>query len=435
MHQSDTVMEKLAELTRGEHEKLQSCDFSKALVAGHCPLDGYLGFLRALAVVHATLEAQLEQSPSPLLGQVWRAEMRKFPLLQRDLDSFSAHRRADLPLALAAAGRMSDRILDRASQEGVSLLGYLYVLEGSTLGAPTLRRAVAQAFGLEGGLGLDYLSNYGRDGKEHWNQFGQRMEGALVDGADQAQVFQAAQEAYQGVLEILQALFPIPVGLQGPAVASSLNPEAGTHPIASDPREIQAAIRAGERCLQRFPYFEARYGERGRRFASSDGAWLVTLCALPLAQTHQQVLWLGRLLALRGMPRLTLEVHLELLFEELCQAVPERASQYVGLRTASLELSRIRRLQIDQAAFEDLCDQFEASLVPYGVPLTNMGPLLVSSVADERAGIQGAVASLQGWLSDPARFSAEWIEAVKEAVARARAAPPAAGEPSSNRVS
>lgn len=205
------------------------------------------------------------------------------------------------------------------------------------------------------------------------------------------------------------------------AVASSLNPEAGSHPIPSDPREIEAAIRAGQECLKHVPYFEARYGERGRRFASSDGAWLVTLSELEQAQTHEQVLWLGRVLASRGMPRLTLEVHLRMLFEELCRAVPERSSQYARLNVASRELGSIRRQHIDEASFQALCDQFEAALAPHSRHLAKIGPLLVSAVADEKAGLKGGVDSLRDWLTDNARFSTEWVAAVQETLTRARA--------------
>src|SRR4051812_16513914 len=104
-----------------------------------------------------------------------------------------------------------------------------------------------------------------------------------------------------------------------PAVAA-LNPEAGNHAVTTDPRELGAAIRVGERTRERFVYYERRYGERGRRFTHSDSAWIVTLAGNPPAVVERQLRWLGSLLAARGMPRWLLEVHLEGLHAQLVTA-------------------------------------------------------------------------------------------------------------------
>jgi hypothetical protein len=117
-----------------------------------------------------------------------------------------------------------------------------------------------------------------------------------------------ACEAFEGLARVFRALYPVNQEALRTLV-TSLNPEAGSHPIPSDPRELQAAVRAGERCWQRFPYFSQRYGHRGEKFTSSDSAWLVTLVEYDQARVHQQVAWLGQVLAARGMPRLLLETH------------------------------------------------------------------------------------------------------------------------------
>lgn len=60
--------------------------------------------------------------------------------------------------------------------------------------------------------------------------------------------------------------------------ARDLNPEAGRHEVTMDGRELEAVRRASDRSWSEFPYYDARFGERGRRFSLSDGAWIVTLC-------------------------------------------------------------------------------------------------------------------------------------------------------------
>ena len=161
-----------------------------------------------------------------------------------------------------------------------------------------------------------------------------RLEAVTTDEATTARVVAAAGDSFEYLLRIFGALCPLEEGTLKP-LATSLNPEAGAHPVPTDLREIEAAVHAGEKCLQKIPYFEARYGERGRRFTSSDSAWLVTLSDLDDAQAIEQVFWLGRVLAARGMPRLTLQIHLELLFEELVNAVPARRERYATLQRAA----------------------------------------------------------------------------------------------------
>ena len=94
--------------------------------------------------------------------------------------------------------------------------------------------------------------------------------------------------------------------------------------MPSDPREIEAAVEAGNVTWERYPYYEWRYGERGRRYTASDSAWLATLSLLDQENVDQQVHWLGRVLAVRGMPRLLLRDHLRTLYQYLCAAAPEK---------------------------------------------------------------------------------------------------------------
>ncbi|MBV5336535.1 MAG: hypothetical protein J0653_00540, partial [Deltaproteobacteria bacterium] len=66
------------------------------------------------------------------------------------------------------------------------------------------------------------------------------------------------------------------------------NADAGNHPVPDDPREILAALRAGERCYAQHPYFERRYGDRGKAFTRSDGGYLVTLADHPQIYVNSQ---------------------------------------------------------------------------------------------------------------------------------------------------
>jgi hypothetical protein len=84
---------------------------------------------------------------------------------------------------------------------------------------------------------------------------------------------------------------------------STINPEAGKHNIPEDKLEIEAAFRAGVTTWEEFPYYAWRYGLRGKQYTRSDSVWLVTLCDLEEEVVIEQVHWLGRVLASRGMPQ------------------------------------------------------------------------------------------------------------------------------------
>jgi hypothetical protein len=194
--------------------------------------------------------------------------------------------------------------------------------------------------------------------------------------------------------------------------AQQLNPAAGDHAIPDDPRELEAAVRAGERSWAAFPYYEMRYGARGSRFGSSDSAFLAALARNSQADVDRQVQWLGRVLSARGMPQWLLERHLELMHAELCAAVPERAARYGTLETAAATLHRLRSGVLPDASFHALAREFDAAVGhEWTRRLPGMGEILVSAAVDERLGIRRAVSSLETWIVEPARFPFPWRDA------------------------
>lgn len=221
-----------------------------------------------------------------------------------------------------------------------------------------------------------------------------------------------------------------------------LNPSAGDVPIPSNPREVDAAIRAGRVSWRLVPYYGWRFGERGALFAKSDSAWLVTLSRHSLSHVHDQVSWLGGVLSNRGMPQWLLEIHLNVLHRELMRTLPENAHDYEKLLTASCALGNARRQSVPDEKFEELSQGFASKLgFPSNRWVRGTGRLLVAAVADENAGMRHAVEKLESWLIDPARFDEarrnlffpnlrelalvltqdRWTAAIRQTIAEARA--------------
>jgi len=413
-------MARLRDETRAEHAHVEALPFSSALAAGELPLASYIAFLQALRTIYAVFEQAMEQAKHPLLGAVWNDALRKLPWIEQDLAYLQPHPATGLSIAELRAQLVAQRIRYHATNDPIALLGYLYVLEGSTLGGQVLQFQAAQTLGLSRAGGLAYLSSYEKSTKARWTSFSARMNQIGTDVAEQNRMVAVAREAFKGIAEIIEALHPIEAYPPHNPV-QTLNPEAGSHAIPSDSRELQAALRAGERSWRHFPYYAWRYSERGERFTRSDSAWLVTLSFHRLEIVEHQIMWLGRLLSSRGMPQWMLELHLAVLYEELITAAPEKQTAYMVLQHAAAILAAMRRRYISDEVLHALSMAFDLHVGhDWSARLPRTGGLLAAAVADEAAGIIQAVNSIEPWMTDPARFPPVWIEAVQLTIQQAR---------------
>jgi hypothetical protein len=315
---------------------------------------------------------------------------------------------------------MTAKIRMRRIENPVTLLGYLYVFEGSTLGNSMHRPDISRTFHLQDLDGCRYYSSYQDQLLDNWKRFTQKMNRAMDDPSIHNAVIEAAFEAFDGLEILYQSLYPLKTGTKS-VHATQINPEAGNHPIPEDEREIQAALRASDRGWREFTYYELRYGQKGRRFSDSDTCWLATLTSLDQDGVNKQVGWIGRVLATRGMPQIMLEQTLRFLHEELIISVPDKASATDKLLKAAKMLYDQRTARIPEKDFQRLIVEFEASIGPeLANRYCNTGTLLISAVADEKNGMEGAVSAIQAWMTDPDRFPEQWILAVAETIQKAK---------------
>jgi hypothetical protein len=319
------------------------------------------------------------------------------------------------------ADAMASRIRLLGIEDPVSLLGYVYVLQGTILGNRVHLPDIQRTFKVGRTNGAAFYAGYGDQTDECWALFATLMNSFDAVDETTGRILTSAREAFAFLEEIHTALFPLPAADGMIFTSTSLNPEAGNHAVPADEREIAAAIIAGRLCREEFPYFDERYGERGKRFTDSDASWLATLARLTPPLIISQVAWLGGVLASRGMPRITLERQLFYLHEELVKAVPGKQTDYDRLMEAMSWLKKERLRHISAEMFDSLCHAFATKTGnELGGKMKGTGSLIVSAVSDEKAGIAAAVPGIEAWLTDAGRFSAEWNTAVRETIARAR---------------
>lgn len=416
-----TLTTALKVATVESHARLAALPFFTALGKGQLPLESYVGQLRAMAVIHGTLEHEFSQLEPDTLKALLFDRPSRLVHLRKDLGLFDSPFVPDIKAALEPVRRIAEQIrLYRAGQP-TDLLAVLYVLQGTTLGNTVHLPDVLKTFGSRTSAAAHYYAGYGNDTAKHWQEFSAAMNAFPLAQNEHSRLVKVAQDLFDQLETLYSALYPIQ--LSGMVfTASMLNPEAGQHAVPQDPKEIEAALAAEKKCGVEFPYFRERYQERGKSFGRSDAAWLATLAELPQTQLLAQVEWLGRLLGNRGIPRLTLERQLELLHAELAAAVPGKVASYRGLLegAGSLKAERLRR--IPEALFNRLEKEFRAATADeLQGRFRGTGKLIISAVCDQEAGIANAVGSLQPWLTDAARFSPQWIAAVLRTLEQARA--------------
>jgi heme oxygenase len=145
--------------TRPAHDRLERLAFAAALADGSLPIESYVGYLRAMAIVHAVMEHELPVEADPRIDGVWIDAMRRLPALQLDLAHFDRQEVGDIPAAQQAARQLADRLLRRSVERPLTMIGYLYVLEGSILGASVLGPQAERAFDLDHSRGCAYLAH------------------------------------------------------------------------------------------------------------------------------------------------------------------------------------------------------------------------------------------------------------------------------------
>ena len=414
------LMDLLKKETKDYHLKLESLPYFDALIEHTLPLECYVNQLRALSIIHGVLENEISNAEEPRLSALWDDELRKLLLLERDLSFFEPRIISDAIAPVEAALSMTEKIRLRRIESPVTLLGYLYVFEGSTLGNNMHQPDISKTFHLSGLDGCGYYSSYRDNVQDHWRQFSATVNDTFDDGSLYDSIVSAAHEAFSGLEDLYTALYPLEK-TEKTFHVTRINPEAGNHPIPEDEREIEAALKASDRGWAEFPYYAQRYRERGKRFSDSDTCWLVTLTALDQDTVKKQIDWLCRVLATRGMPTLMMEKTLRILYEELSQAVSDRMANYEKLLKSADALKKSRERWIKDTEIQSLSDEFDQAV---GHELAkghkNTGKLLVSAVVDEKNGLEGAVGNIEEWLTDKDLFPIEWIRAIKKTIGKAK---------------
>ncbi len=189
---SETRTERLRTLTRTAHERLDQ------RIRGAAPFASRTRYAAFLA-----MQYRLHRDAAPLYDRTelqacfpGLAACNRLALIERDLQDLGS-RAPDEGVPAAAA------VADLPSA-----LGWLYVLEGSNLGAAFLLKWVAP-LGLHAGFGARHLAPAPDGRAEKWRHFTARLDAVELDGAAETRVGQGALAAFARACELAECLPPV----------------------------------------------------------------------------------------------------------------------------------------------------------------------------------------------------------------------------------
>lgn len=175
-----------------------------------------------------------------------------------------------------------------------------------------------------------------------------------------------------------------------------------------------------------FPYFEWRFGARGRAFGRSDAGFLQTLAELDFAASWQQVLWLARLLAARGMPSLLLVYQLESLGRIAARRARPAAERLLAL---AQQLRGAHHAVLSPSVFPECERRCQAGSTGER-RRAGAGLLLAAAVSDRVLGLGEFDEALERWFCQAVPEDQAWAKACAAARAHALAhCGPAPGAP------
>lgn len=181
------IVQQLRMATRALHSRIETNPWHSALVAGRATVELYTGLLERMFAFHSAFEISALGHPDwASYGIDWRLRSKR-PALERDLQFLGI-----APSSIAPA------CLPLGSASLPHLAGYLYVLEGSTLGGQILLRLIHSQLGFGAAGGATYFASYGSEVGTMWRACLTSLEAIAAAGPDAAgKIVAGAIEAFE----------------------------------------------------------------------------------------------------------------------------------------------------------------------------------------------------------------------------------------------
>lgn len=200
-----TVMDTLRTCTQDLHTDAEGQDFQRSMGTGNVQREPFIKYLGQLYYMHKHISDLLEQHRDmPVIQKVLKPYHQDLTCVTNDLAYFDRGV-SDEPI-LPSTKRINDYLSELAATSPVSLLGALYVLEGSTNGAKFLAKSMRKALDCPVERGASYFDRYGEAQRQRWTKFKEDMVACNFSEAQTQELVAAARRMFQAFFEIGQDL-------------------------------------------------------------------------------------------------------------------------------------------------------------------------------------------------------------------------------------
>jgi heme oxygenase len=193
----------LRNATQEAHRAAESRTFQKSLVGGALAKDQLILYLSQLRAIHACLERMMDEhgDVAKIIG--WPDHMARHSRnLEADIqalsgESASTNDDANLP----ATRKLIETVESEVQKQPESLLGFVYVLEGSMNGNRFIVRGL-RAGPLAGQCKFEYFDPYKGEQTTVWGRFKEGLAQVSIDPEAGQTVISAALCMFEGVAAI-----------------------------------------------------------------------------------------------------------------------------------------------------------------------------------------------------------------------------------------
>lgn len=192
--------------TQELHTRAERHDVQRSLVGGQATTGEYGEYLAQMYRAHEAFEGHLRAcaGASTALASLVQEHHYRVGHVLDDLAFLGVDGAGTLQSG--ATARFAAWVGELAARRPTSLIGVLYVLEGSTNGGRYIARALRRGMGLPEGRGTRYFDPHGEAQNERWGGFKATLDGMVLSEAERSEIVAAAGKTFEAIIDIMNEL-------------------------------------------------------------------------------------------------------------------------------------------------------------------------------------------------------------------------------------
>jgi heme oxygenase len=199
------ITDRLKTETRELHTLAERHPIQAAMVSGRVAAADYAALLAQLMHVHDALETELARHPDCAeIGAIVSTTHFHVERTRDDIRALGFEPDSYPPLPATEA--LIDTIRNSSEAAPWSLIGYHYVLEGSTNGGRFIARAIRKGLPLPDGQGTSYYDPYGEEQPAVWSAYKSALARVAWSEAQADTLVENAAAMFRGITEIMNEL-------------------------------------------------------------------------------------------------------------------------------------------------------------------------------------------------------------------------------------